>query len=528
MRVLNSTLTADQKAMGDAKLKITLGKTGQISKVYYIDSGDDRILRVKHIEREWSSTAQLVVQDVDATLRNLDLTGWQGTLSYGYGDNYSSAAPLEVVAQGTDTTSGHIVTTFYQIGVFDMMALDKASASYRPEDVFGSTVKEILQSIAGASFPFPYMHTKAYTITFDSEDALIDVFQPKDYFSILERESRLSAFRRVLAFTSCKARIEADGEIHIFVPTVSGDTYDYEYNDVATDHNFFEKGVRQRLVIPNKVTVKSDPDHVPQYTGSATDSTSFTALGRYVEEFQFLRVVSDDQCADIAEARIKNLRLLAGKGYGRVPMNCGQELFDYVKITDSWTGDTRIGNISHINREYNANARDYTRQFSMGFGFGKTSRGGLTRPAFEQTDLETIMEYIDARFNEMIAWLMDMLSVIPKLHVEKQLIIPVWIPGAPLVVTDAVSDIADTTATGNGDITDLGVPDPTAHGMCYNTTGDPYITDTVTDEGAVILTGEYTSALTGLTAETKYYIRAYATNDLGTGYGIQRIFTTIA
>ena len=533
MRALGTNLTAAQKAMGDAKLRILLAKAGQISKIYYIDSGDDRILNVKHTEQEWSQTAKVVLQDSDATLSALDLYGWIGSIGYGYGDDYSICAPMDILSQRTDSVPGGIATSLRMAGVFDMMGVDEASEAYRPDDTNGDTVKTILQGIAGASFPFPYTHTKAYTIIFDSEDAIIDSFTPKDYFSIAPRESRLSAFKKVLAFTGCRARVERTegefyGAIHIFVPTVSGSSYDYEYNNVATDHNFFAKSVRKRVVIPNKVIVSSHPDHEAYYVGEATDSNSFDALGRYINSYQFLRVESDDQCDDIADATIKNLRLGAERGSGFVPMNCGQEVMDYVKITDSRVGDSRVGNIGYINRQYNAYAKDSDRKFSMSFGFGKTARGGLKRPAFEQTELNTIMEYIDERFNELIQWLLDMLEVIPKLHVEKQLIIPVWIPGAPLVDTEAVSDIAATTATGNIKITDLGVPDPTAYGICYNTTGDPYITDTVTDEGAVILTGEYTSALTGLIAETKYYYRPYATNALGTGYGIQRIFTTTA
>ena len=40
-------------------------------------------------------------------------------------------------------------------------------------------------------------------------------------------------------------------------------------------------------------------------------------------------------------------------------------------------------------------------------------------------------------------------------------------------------------------------------------------------------TGTYTSSLTGLTANTLYYVRAYATNSVGTAYGNQVTFTTL-
>lgn len=89
----------------------------------------------------------------------------------------------------------------------------------------------------------------------------------------------------------------------------------------------------------------------------------------------------------------------------------------------------------------------------------------------------------------------------------------------PTVTTQAVSDIADTTATGNGNITDLGEANPTAHGVCWNTTGTPTTADDKTDEGAASATGAFTTSITGLTEGTLYYIRAYATNSYGTSYG---------
>jgi hypothetical protein len=83
----------------------------------------------------------------------------------------------------------------------------------------------------------------------------------------------------------------------------------------------------------------------------------------------------------------------------------------------------------------------------------------------------------------------------------------------PTVTTQAVSSIADTTATGNGNITDDGGATAT-RGMCWNTTGTPVITDSHATNG----TGEgaYTVAMTSLDADTLYYVRAYATNSAGT------------
>jgi len=94
------------------------------------------------------------------------------------------------------------------------------------------------------------------------------------------------------------------------------------------------------------------------------------------------------------------------------------------------------------------------------------------------------------------------------------------------VTTQDVTDIAITTATGNGNITDLGTPDPSAYGVCWNTSGTPTISDGVADNGAASSTGAYTASMTSLSANTTYYVRAYATNTAGTNYGAEVSFTT--
>jgi hypothetical protein len=99
---------------------------------------------------------------------------------------------------------------------------------------------------------------------------------------------------------------------------------------------------------------------------------------------------------------------------------------------------------------------------------------------------------------------------------------------APTVTTQAVSAISATGATGNGTVTDLGVPNPTAHGVCWNTSGTPTVADSSTNAGAAAATGVFSTIMGGLSAYTTYHVRAYATNSAGTAYGGEVTFTTSA
>jgi hypothetical protein len=99
---------------------------------------------------------------------------------------------------------------------------------------------------------------------------------------------------------------------------------------------------------------------------------------------------------------------------------------------------------------------------------------------------------------------------------------------APGITTQAVTGITTTSGTGNGRITHLGGFDVTAHGICWNTTGAPTISDDKTDIGATSETGTFTAEITDLAVGTTYFARAYATNAIGINYGNEVTFTTLS
>jgi len=94
----------------------------------------------------------------------------------------------------------------------------------------------------------------------------------------------------------------------------------------------------------------------------------------------------------------------------------------------------------------------------------------------------------------------------------------------PTVTTTAVSEVTVTTATCGGNVTADGGADVTACGVCWSTEQNPTVSGSHTTDGSS--TGAFTSSLTGLTAGTTYYVRAYATNSAGTAYGEQLSFMT--
>ena len=95
------------------------------------------------------------------------------------------------------------------------------------------------------------------------------------------------------------------------------------------------------------------------------------------------------------------------------------------------------------------------------------------------------------------------------------------------VTTNTITSITQTAAQGGGNITSDGGATITSRGVCWSTIiSSPTIINSKTIDGSGI--GSFTSSLSGLSPNTTYYIRAYATNSVGTTYGTTMSFKTLA
>ncbi len=101
----------------------------------------------------------------------------------------------------------------------------------------------------------------------------------------------------------------------------------------------------------------------------------------------------------------------------------------------------------------------------------------------------------------------------------------------PTVSTSPATAITSAAATGNGNITSTGGAAISAEGVCYATTANPVSGGTgvtclpATPSGG---TGTFSVSITGLTSGQTYHMQAFATNTVGTSYGGDVAFTTLA
>jgi hypothetical protein len=303
-----------------------------------------------------------------------------------------------------------------------------------------------------------YSHCQSFTVVWDSEDALVNnTLTSPDVgwmFAIKSGDIRFDKIMELFNYTRCVFRFENDGYVHIFYPRIEGDDwkasteyhvgdfviptspndytyecttpgtsgsgepswgttpdgttndntvvwtcrdYHYEYSLSGSNHPFYSKVNRDRLVLPNRILVQNfhrldtydeGGNYHSGFAGLKTDGTITNDINdadlfdvKIHWRYYLLPVTSDAQAEQNATVILKNFILNSQTGAAEVPMNVAQELYDYVKITDSRLSNYLIGNIQYIEREYNAfvgNAREGAYKMTISFGSNYSSVGSLS------------------------------------------------------------------------------------------------------------------------------------------------------
>lgn len=126
-----------------------------------------------------------------------------------------------------------------------------------------------------------------------------------------------------------------------------------------------------------------------------------------------------------------------------------------------------------------------------------------------------------AALNGTVAALRDTITL---LQAVVEVLSNPYVESTPMVTTTVVSYITQTSAYCGGIVTSMSNNPVTARGICWSTNPQPTLADAYTNDGAGV--GSFTGLMSGLTPNTTYYARAYATNSLGTAYGAVVSFTT--
>jgi hypothetical protein len=95
----------------------------------------------------------------------------------------------------------------------------------------------------------------------------------------------------------------------------------------------------------------------------------------------------------------------------------------------------------------------------------------------------------------------------------------------PTLTTNTITNILSSTAMSGGNISNDGGDKIINRGICWSINENPTIDNNINTDGTGI--GEYSVGIINLESNTDYFVRAFATNSLGTSYGNEQNFTTL-
>ncbi len=96
------------------------------------------------------------------------------------------------------------------------------------------------------------------------------------------------------------------------------------------------------------------------------------------------------------------------------------------------------------------------------------------------------------------------------------------------ITTDTIESLPGREYKLTGSIVSFGQEEITQHGFCWSETSNPTTEEPATQLGDKESKGNFTSTISDLTANTKFYVRAYVVTKAGTEYGKEKTFTTPA
>lgn len=332
-----------------------------------------RILKVESMESPYKSKAEIVLNNFDGLLYDLVLKGRRLYISWGAiteeGAIYSTSPVLFVKQQTFSEAPGVKTCTLDCIGIFDLLGMDEASEKYVDDGSapLGTIVSNILTSVITG-----YSGCKYYNVTVD--DAIDDLWTGVylgESFVIEKGETRAHALARLMDMTHASMRpgneaVDEDDHdtIHVFTPSQNVQrTYTLE----RIHHRFYADSDSSGVVYPNEIIIKTPAGYSPAYTAKVVDAVSYSMNPCSRTEL-VAGLISNTQAQTIANTMIANIINASSGSSAYLPMDCGVEILDRIKVISKRSGHDVEGSIGSLTRVFNPTLKEPRYDIKIAFG----------------------------------------------------------------------------------------------------------------------------------------------------------------
>lgn len=333
-----------------------------------------RILKVVEKGNPYSHTCKIILNNYDKLLYDLTLKGQRLSIGWGVetwdGPMYSHTPTLYVKTQTFVESEGAMQCVLECKGVMDLLGEDEATESYVDD---GTTcVGDLITAVLEATLA-PYEDCKAYIVILDDDlDDLWTGVYLGDSFEIKKGDTRAYTIARLLDMTRASIRVgnEPPDEnnkdtVHFFTQSRSPQA---EFTLDRSGHRFYVAAESLSMITPNEIIIKTPPWQSPSYLGRARDAYSYNLNPCSRTEY-VSGVGSNLQAGSIASTMLQKI-IAANSGSSAVlPMHCGLDLFDRIKVVSKRSGREIEGAIGGWTRTFDPVKSEP--RYDIGVSFGK-------------------------------------------------------------------------------------------------------------------------------------------------------------
>lgn len=254
----------------------------------------------------------------------------------------------------------------------------------------------------------------------------------------------------------------------------------------------------------NTPIIPTVPENVSEFTNDAGYLTSFTEVdGSVTNELQTLSISNDTL-------------YLSNGGFVKLPASTGATLLPPTATTQAAT-DLQITTAT-LNGTVNANGLSTIVTFEWGLTTAYGSNATATQsPVTGIIDVAVSANLTGLQGNTTYHYRIKATNAVNITYSSDMQFTTTW-PNVPTVSTSNFSDVKGNSAKAGGSVTNNGGSAITAQGLCWSTSPNPTTANGVNTS--------FTDVMSVLSPNTVYYVRAYATNLAGTGYGNEISFNS--
>lgn len=284
-------------------------------------------------------------------------TGGQLKLSPGYatsqGEEFSSGLHFIIDYLEHSSSGGQASLTLSATGGWNLLENWCARHQFRwNKDAEELSVKETIAFILSRA---------GIRLNIKSQSTMISSLYPD--FSINPGDRGDALIEKLLCLVPDVIFLEG-GEAYLVNPQATdGSSYSYGLN-----HDLFEGSYRQGVLTFNRIQVEGyDPIGGTPIIVNGYQWAEIELIGERLKHIQDINIDSVTEVIDRGDAWLRKLSIASGRGIILVPVNCGQELYDVIDITDSRVGlDQEKWRVLGITLYYQPGRGRYQQHFLLG------------------------------------------------------------------------------------------------------------------------------------------------------------------